>query len=457
MPPLRSGARISVRADFVTRGEGRLRSAAAPHIPPLDLSQPDSAMQASLRQNAQVSSHRYSASRSLLTSIQCSMRRLIVTGTVTLSLLLVGLTYGQPKEQTSYDVPLRLNTESKSGIGWNVELRSVEGKSTFRGDLPGRYTVQAEINERVLSARIQPGSNSTQRGEARLDLPMDSTKQVSLYRPVLKHAVPYAVTYRVDTTDQGEIQRSLFWQSHYRAQGTLRVDTCQATIAFSDLNGDGQFSHTDFQVGTSLQIDRNDDGKMYGRDEYLMGTQIIQFCGRDLLIGKLHEDGSSVEFVRANADVPQVGQSAPDFQLTTTGDETITTETLQDQAYLLDFWASWCAPCVAKLPKVDALSDSIGGGLQTIAVNVDDKEDVGQARKTVERLDLSMPVVLRGQGDDDPLWRQYGSMMDVRMSIPMYVLVDQEGKVRYAGRGGEELRKLRHAVKEVIGPDGMNE
>lgn len=298
-------------------------------------------------------------------------------------------------------------------------------------------------------ARIRPESDSRETEETVLELPMDSTRRVSLYRPVLEQAVPYSVTYEPDTTNQGRVQHSLSWQSHYRAQGTLRVDTCQAPIAFSDLNGDGQFNQTDFQVGTNVQIDRNGDGKMYGRDEYLMGTQIIEFCGQDLLIGKLHEDGSVVEFVGAGADVPEIGQSAPDFRFTTTGDETITSESLQGKAYLLDFWASWCVPCVAKLPKVEALSDSMGGALQAIAVNVDEKEDLDQARKIIDRFDLSMPVVLRGQGDDDPVWRQYGSMMSA-MTIPLYVLVDQEGKIRYAGRGGEGLDELRGAAKEVV-------
>ena len=53
-------------------------------------------------------------------------------------------------------------------------------------------------------------------------------------------------------------------------------------------------------------------------------------------------------------------------------------------------------------------------------------------------------------GEADTLWKMFGAMSQNRLSIPLYVLVDAQGRLRYAGNGGEDLSDLRVEIKRLI-------
>ena len=117
--------------------------------------------------------------------------------------------------------------------------------------------------------------------------------------------------------------------------------------------------------------------------------------------------------------------------------------------YLLDFWASWCKPCVEKFSLVKQLGAGYGEALAIIAVNVDEESRLNMAREIVRNYGLRWPQVMSGKGEADPLWKTFGGMEGNRLAIPLYVLVDSKGVLRYAGNGGEDLIELRHKVEEA--------
>jgi hypothetical protein len=57
---------------------------------------------------------------------------------------------------------------------------------------------------------------------------------------------------------------------------------------------------------------------------------------------------------------------------------------------------------------------------------------------------------MRGRGDADPLWKMFGGMEQNRLAIPLYVVVDAEGRLRYAANGGEDLAELRKTIKSLV-------
>ena len=111
---------------------------------------------------------------------------------------------------------------------------------------------------------------------------------------------------------------------------------------------------------------------------------------------------------------------------------------------LLDFWATWCAPCKVSLPFYAALDrDLRAKGLTVIAVNTD--EDDAPVRRFLRETPLSCTVARdpRGQVADD---------MGVSM-IPTTLLLDREGKVRLRKQGftpGDEPA-LRAEVEKLLG------
>jgi thiol-disulfide isomerase/thioredoxin len=111
---------------------------------------------------------------------------------------------------------------------------------------------------------------------------------------------------------------------------------------------------------------------------------------------------------------------------------------------LVDFWASWCAPCKASFPAYSRLQSAYGGrGLAVVAVSVDDSPAAYAA--FVARLKPAFVTV------NDAQHRLVGAVQVPTM--PTSYLVDRSGKVRFmhAGFHGEETeRELRREIEALL-------
>ncbi|MFZ3127359.1 MAG: TlpA disulfide reductase family protein [Rhodoferax sp.] len=100
---------------------------------------------------------------------------------------------------------------------------------------------------------------------------------------------------------------------------------------------------------------------------------------------------------------------------------------LRGKAVLINFWASWCEPCRAEMPSLQALAQRQGAQkLVVLAVNF--KESATTATQFAQRSGLTLPVLLDPQG---AIARQWG----VRI-FPSTVLIGSDGRVRAVVRGG---------------------
>jgi thiol-disulfide isomerase/thioredoxin len=120
---------------------------------------------------------------------------------------------------------------------------------------------------------------------------------------------------------------------------------------------------------------------------------------------------------------------------------------LSGQVVVLNFWATWCAPCVEEMPSLQALHNNSERAPKVLAVNV--KETASTVRRFMAAQRIDMPVVLDPQGD---LTRQWG----VRV-YPTTVLIGPDGRARWRVVGevdwqGAEargwLRELQRTEKE---------
>jgi peroxiredoxin len=116
-----------------------------------------------------------------------------------------------------------------------------------------------------------------------------------------------------------------------------------------------------------------------------------------------------------------VGDPAPDFALPDLAGATRTLADFRGRPLLINFWATWCAPCVEEMPLLAALrSRQPEGGLEVIGIALDDPAAV---RGFVARLAIDYPILLDTPGRDDTSVR-FGDLQGV---LPYTVLVDAGG------------------------------
>ena len=92
---------------------------------------------------------------------------------------------------------------------------------------------------------------------------------------------------------------------------------------------------------------------------------------------------------------PQTGFSAPDFTLESLSGDQITLTDLRGKVVVLNFWASWCTPCRAEMPALNAVYEKFRDqGLVVLGVNTTYQDDEAAARAAIQEWGLTFPIVL---------------------------------------------------------------
>jgi len=118
------------------------------------------------------------------------------------------------------------------------------------------------------------------------------------------------------------------------------------------------------------------------------------------------------------------GTVAPDFTAAAVDGKTFRlSDHLGKSVVLLDFWSTFCEPCKAEFPHLQALYDEQKGkGLLVVGVAMDGPETVADVHAFVKRFELGFPVVT----DEDS---RIASLYDPKKSMPFSVLIDRSGRI----------------------------
>lgn len=114
---------------------------------------------------------------------------------------------------------------------------------------------------------------------------------------------------------------------------------------------------------------------------------------------------------------------APAFSLPDLDGRTVSLADYAGRVVVVDFWATWCAPCKQELPHLQRIANELGPqGLTVLAISTDDARDQPRIRPYVRREGLTMPVLL------DPSSSVLGAY-NPALTLPFAAIVGRDGQV----------------------------
>lgn len=117
---------------------------------------------------------------------------------------------------------------------------------------------------------------------------------------------------------------------------------------------------------------------------------------------------------------------APDFTLKNRNGENIKLSELRGEVVMINFWASWCAPCRQEMPLLEALHGKYSDlGFVLLGVNVE--EDSTQAMALLKEIPVTFPVLYDNKNEVTKLYNV--------VAMPSTVIIDRDGKMRFLHRG----------------------
>lgn len=154
---------------------------------------------------------------------------------------------------------------------------------------------------------------------------------------------------------------------------------------------------------------------------------------RKLGLAVLTLDGRREAATAATARAQEVGakvlplpvtEEPLSFELLTMDDSLITSAELQGKVVLIDCWATWCGPCMAKMPQLKEVYAKLHSrGLEVIGINFDD--DLAKAEAAIEELGIPWVEVHASSSaaGHDELWEQMAGIT----TLPRLFLIDRDG------------------------------
>ncbi|WP_106344381.1 thiol-disulfide oxidoreductase ResA [Planifilum fimeticola] len=141
------------------------------------------------------------------------------------------------------------------------------------------------------------------------------------------------------------------------------------------------------------------------------------------------------------SEAVEIGQTAPDFELTTLDGKTVRLSEVRGKGVLINFWASWCKPCRDEMPAIQRVYERHRDkGLEVLGVNI--AETGVTVDGFVRHLDLTFPILLDQNREVTQL---YGIG-----PIPSSIFVSPEGKVVRKVSGQMQEGQIESMVLEIL-------
>ena len=157
---------------------------------------------------------------------------------------------------------------------------------------------------------------------------------------------------------------------------------------------------------------------------------------------------SGIQEARTSRPAETRGQAAPPFRLEKFGGGSVSSSELKGKVVMLDFWATWCGPCISEMPVLLKLaSEYEPKGVVFLAASRDDP--------SIAKVQVGMFIDQRA-----PTLARYAAFADdgtadayAVSAIPTMVLIDRKGQLHASYLGAASERAWRARIEEVLAND----
>lgn len=159
---------------------------------------------------------------------------------------------------------------------------------------------------------------------------------------------------------------------------------------------------------------------------------------------QLHVIACLLAWLAAGIARPAVPDAvAPNFELTDLNGRTVSLWDYRGRLVLLNFWASWCGPCLEEMPQLSAWQRTYGpSGLQVIGISMDD--EAASVSRFVALHPVDYPIVMGSAR----VGGQYGGIL----GLPQSFLINRSGVILARYRGAVNPAQIEAAIRENLLP-----
>jgi len=131
---------------------------------------------------------------------------------------------------------------------------------------------------------------------------------------------------------------------------------------------------------------------------------------------------------------PEINALAPPFELSTLNGENLNLLDLRGEVVVLNFWATWCPPCIVEMPALQALHDETG--IRILGVNIGEQRSV--VAQWIAANNITFDILLDPQGRVAQDYQLRGQ--------PSTYVISRDGIITHIFYGPVSMRDLRHAL-----------
>ncbi len=289
---------------------------------------------------------------------------------------------------------------------------------------------------------------------------MDGTVRIDLGTPEKPHTAGFII-YRFDPTDpqRAQLAKTMFYYRDYGYTGTVKIGTRTFRAMLMDERSTGSYDVAKPGTLVNLCLDVNDNGRFDYKGEIYDVTQAFNISGTVYEVKDLGVDGSSFRLAVSDKKVDEVppppdhevGKRITSFSAATMEGKNVDFPgDYAGKIVMLDFWATWCQPCMLEVPGlVEVANEFKDRGFVVLGVTLDQKNAETKIARAQSQHEMKWPQVY-----DGGYWQSRVPSMYGIQSIPAAFLVDGDsGKIIAMGKDvrGDKLRATVEAAVKAKG------